>query len=35
MLPFAVVVPRVAVKPATRSGYVNGPASDNLAQFTY
>lgn len=31
----SVVVPRVAVNPANRSGYVNGPNPDELQEFSY
>lgn len=31
----SVVVPRVAVNPANRTGYVDGPGSNELQEFTY
>jgi len=32
---FSVVVPHIAVNPATRLGYANGPNDDNLQEFSY
>jgi hypothetical protein len=32
---FSVVVPHLAVNPANRAGYVNGPNPDQLQEFTY
>ena len=30
-----VIVPRIAVNPASRIGYVNGPATSQLQEFIY
>ena len=33
--PYSVVIPHLAVNPAKRTGYVNGPHANELQEFTY